>query len=244
MTVDPALAFISQPRAVPGTVTLLELRGVNKTYLGDVAALSDIDLVVSSGELVAILGPSGSGKTTLLHVMGTLDRASGGVVRIAGREVNEMSESELAGLRAGQIGFVFQQFFLLDGLSALENTAMGALYSGLPRKERLALARSALERVGLSHRLTHAPGELSGGEKQRVAIARALLNDPKIVFADEPTGNLDTSSSDGIVELLHDLRQDGTTIIVITHDRDIAARFPRRVEMRDGRIVADERGSR
>ena len=244
MSVDPALAFISEPRYSPETARLLELRGVKKTYPGDVAALREVDLAVSAGELVAILGPSGSGKTTLLHVMGTLDRASDGVVRIAGREINEMSETELAGLRAGQIGFVFQQFFLLDGLSALENTAMGALYSGLPRKERLALAQVALERVGLSHRLTHAPAELSGGEKQRVAIARALLNDPKIVFADEPTGNLDTASSDGIVELLHDLMRDGTTIVVITHDRDIAARFPRRVEMRDGRIVADERSSR
>lgn len=244
MSVDPALAFISEPRGRAKTATLLELQGVNKTYPGDVAALREVDLVVAEGELVAILGPSGSGKTTLLHVMGTLDRASRGVVRIAGREVNRMSEAELAGLRAGQIGFVFQQFFLLDGLSALENTAMGALYSGLPRKDRLALARATLERVGLSHRLTHAPAELSGGEKQRVAIARALLNDPEIVFADEPTGNLDTASSDGIVELLHDLVRDGTTIVVITHDRDIAARFPRRVAMRDGRVVGDERSPR
>jgi putative ABC transport system ATP-binding protein len=223
--------------------SLLELHAVSKTYEGGVAALQDVDLSVDEGELVAILGPSGSGKTTLLHVMGTLDRATSGTVRIAGANIDTLSERELAGLRASRIGFVFQQFFLLDGLSALENTAMGGLYSGSPRKERLARARSALERVQLSHRLTHTPSELSGGEKQRVAIARALLNEPKIVFADEPTGNLDTRSSDGIVQLLHELRREGTTIVVITHDRDIAARFPRRIELRDGFIVNDERAS-
>ena len=199
-------------------------------------------LRIKPGELVAVVGPSGSGKTTLLHVMSTLDRASSGVVRVDGKDVGGLSDAELAGLRARRIRFVFQQFFLLEGMSALENVANGLLYTGTPVAERRALARDVLERVGLGHRLAQQTSKLSGGERQRVAIARALLGRPAIVFADEPTGNLDSSSSAEIVELLHELHREGTTIVVITHDVEIAADMPRRVAIRDGCIERDESG--
>ena len=218
---------------------VLELRGAGKTYPGPVHALRDVDLAIEAGELVAIVGPSGSGKSTLLHLMGTLDRPTAGTVRVAGNPVADLSDRRLAALRARTIGFVFQQFFLLDGMTALDNVAQGLLYTGVPAPERRARAALSLERVGLAARLHHRPAQLSGGERQRVAIARALVGRPAIVFADEPTGNLDSRSGADVVALLRELNDEGHTIVVITHDRDLAAALPRRVAMRDGRVEED-----
>jgi putative ABC transport system ATP-binding protein len=220
---------------------VLEIRDLAKRYPGGVDALRGVGLIVEEGELLAVVGPSGSGKSTLLHIMGTLDRPSAGDVHVAGHDVAALSDRRLAALRARHIGFVFQQFFLVEGLSAVENVAQGLLYAGVPAPERRRTAAEQLERVGLGHRLTHRPAQLSGGERQRVAIARALVGRPSIVFADEPTGNLDTRSGAQIIGLLRELNADGTTILVITHDLEVAASLPRRVHIRDGAIELDER---
>jgi len=207
---------------------VIELAGVTKSYPGGVTALCSVDLVVDYGELLAIVGPSGSGKSTMLHLIGTLDRPSQGTV---------LSDRQLSALRARRVGFVFQQFHLAPGRDALGNVADGMLYTGVPKRERERRAEAALVRVGLGDRLTHRPYQLSGGERQRVAIARAVAGDPLLVLADEPTGNLDSVAGFGVMALLRELNEAGTTILVITHDHEIAGGLPRQVSMRDGQVV-------
>jgi putative ABC transport system ATP-binding protein len=222
-------------------VSVLELDEVTKTYGADppVPALQGVSFCVEPGELVAIVGPSGSGKTTLLHLIGTLEQPSSGRVAITGLDVAGLNDRDLAAVRATRIGFVFQQFFLAEHSTALENVADGLLYAGVPVTERRARAAEALTRVGLGDRLGARPTQLSGGERQRVAIARALVGRPAIVLADEPTGNLDSATGESIMALIHELNGEGATIIVITHDHEVAAHFPRQISLRDGRIVSD-----
>ncbi|THA37002.1 ABC transporter ATP-binding protein [Streptomyces sp. A1547] len=233
MTTTVAAAEHRHARAV------VELAGVTKEYPGGVKALRGVDLTVLNGELLAIVGPSGSGKSTLLHIVGTLDRPSAGAVAIAGHDIATLSDRALSALRSRHVGFVFQSFHLVPGISAQANVAEGLLYSGLSRAERGRRAARALERVGLGDRMEHRPHELSGGQKQRVAIARAVAGEPDLLLADEPTGALDSASGQSVMELLHELNADGATIAVITHDQEIAASLPRQVRIRDGEIVAD-----
>jgi len=219
----------------------LELKEISKVYDGPpiVRALSNVSLSVNHGELLGIIGSSGSGKSTLLHIMGTLSTPSSGSILIDGTDLVGMSDKQLSGIRSRKIGFVFQEFFLLPGFSALENVANGLLYSGISSEERMERAFHMLERVGLSQRSTHLPNELSGGEQQRVAVARALVHNPSFVLADEPTGNLDSENTASMMTLLTTLNEEGTTVILITHDSEVAESAQRKITLLDGCVDSD-----
>jgi putative ABC transport system ATP-binding protein len=231
-----------EPGTPPGREPpLLELNAVSRIYdMGrvQVAALQDVDLTIEAGEFVAVVGPSGSGKSTLMNLIGCLDRPTSGTYRLGGQDVAELSGDELATVRGRNVGFVFQSYDLLPRTSALENVATPLLYQGVARRERLERARVVLERLGLGDRLDHHPNELSGGQQQRVGIARALITDPPIILADEPTGNLDTASGDEVLELFRGLNRTGRTVILITHDADVASHADRQIHVRDGRVLS------
>ena len=241
-TTNPTTTTTTGPQATTGTAAL-ELVDVVKEFPGSppVRALDGVSVQIDHGELVAVVGPSGSGKSTLLTIMGTLDRATSGTIRVDGVDTATLNDKQLAGLRARSIGFVFQQFFLLPGMDATENVANGLLYQGVEPAERNRRAIAALQRVGLGHRLEHRPNELSGGEQQRVAVARALAHEPAFVLADEPTGNLDSRSTTAVMDLVRGLNDDGTSIVVITHDNDLANDLPRKISVLDGCIEHDIR---
>jgi putative ABC transport system ATP-binding protein len=239
---SPRIDTPDLPGTQPGShQPVLELDAVSKIYPGNppVAALRGVNLTVTAGELVGVAGPSGSGKTTLLHLAGTLDRPTTGTVKVTGLDIAALSDRELSALRGASIGFVFQQFFLNEHATVLDNVADGLLYAGAPLSTRRDNAAAALEQVSLAHKLRSRPTQMSGGERQRVAIARALAGRPAIILADEPTGNLDQATGQSILALLDDLHARGTTIVVITHDQAIAARMPRQIRVLDGRIIAD-----
>lgn len=222
---------------------VMELIGVQKSYPGNppVEALRGIDLTINEGELIGLVGTSGSGKSTMLNIMGALDHPTEGKVRIQGQDLSALSDRQLSSLRGRRIGFIFQQFHLIAGLSLVENVATGVLYQGASRSQRIKNGIRLLTQVGLGNRLDHLPHQLSGGEQQRVAVARALMGEPAIILADEPTGNLDSKTSEEIVKLLHQLNEDGSTIIVVTHDRELASSFPGMVTLRDGLVESDSR---